>query len=406
MAEEMLNGIHPLQPNNFEEHLRLSEFAFQYEMTDEERTERQKHIKPEQSWVYYEEGNLAARLSILPLSVWINGNPMEMGGIAAVATWPEYRRGGKVAKLLGHSLQVMRGNGQTISMLYPFDFAFYRKFGWEIYVDYKTYELTKDQIPRFEPVFGKVKRTEDRALLNGMYEEYAQRYNGMLRRDEAWWKDRLSNAKKGVAAVWYNDAGVPKGYIRYNVKNQEMKIHEMVFLDDEAYRGLWAFIAQHDSMADKVVMKAPMDDSLSFIAANPRFKQEIVPYFMARIVDASAFIEGYHFTAGVSGRTLILHLEDTQADWNRGSFRIEVDEKGRASVNRLEASPASSHQQSHKGLSVEGVSCDIQALTALLMGYKRTHVLNAVGRIQGDEAQIALLESLIPVRTPYLLDFF
>ena len=61
-----------------------------------------------------------------------------MGGIAGVATWPENRRQGHVSTLLKHALQEMKSKGQTLSFLHPFSIPFYRKFGWELYAEYKN----------------------------------------------------------------------------------------------------------------------------------------------------------------------------------------------------------------------------------------------------------------------------
>lgn len=61
-----------------------------------------------------------------------------MGGIAGVATWPENRRGGLVSKLLSKALARMNEEGQVLSCLHPFSVPFYRKFGWELYTDYKN----------------------------------------------------------------------------------------------------------------------------------------------------------------------------------------------------------------------------------------------------------------------------
>src|SRR4051812_40976544 len=129
----MESNIRRIEKDTLADSIRLSQFAFQYELSQAEQEERIANFKPEQSWGYYMEEQLAAKLSILELKTWINGYPFAMGGIAGVATWPEFRRHGMVKKLLIHALQTMKAAGQTISFLHPFEFPFYRKFGWETY---------------------------------------------------------------------------------------------------------------------------------------------------------------------------------------------------------------------------------------------------------------------------------
>ena len=121
-----------------------------------------------------------------------------MGGIAGVATWPEFRRGGMVAQLLGQALKTMRDRGQTLSFLAPFKFEFYRKYGWETYVDYVRYEIPADKLPKFEAAEGSkvVRADKNGELLNAVYEAYAKQFNGMLERDAHWWNERYLKGKK------------------------------------------------------------------------------------------------------------------------------------------------------------------------------------------------------------------
>ena len=55
------------------------------------------------------EGNdLAAKLHLIPFHIYIGKEKFKMGGVAGVATYPEYRRSGYVKELLQHSLQTMK----------------------------------------------------------------------------------------------------------------------------------------------------------------------------------------------------------------------------------------------------------------------------------------------------------
>lgn len=116
--------IRTVTEEHYEDSLDLSSFAFQMSMTNEERATRRSQFHPEEKWGAFEEDKLLAQLTLLPLSVYINGKKFAMGGLAGVSTWPEYRRQGLVSQLLCHSLETMRQAGQTISMLHPFEFSF------------------------------------------------------------------------------------------------------------------------------------------------------------------------------------------------------------------------------------------------------------------------------------------
>lgn len=394
-----MSNIRNLKREEIEEALKLSEFAFQFELSAEERAERIAAAKPHQQWGYFEEGQLAAKLVLLELETWINGRLFAMGGVAGVATWPEYRRQGFVAKMLMHSLQTMKEREQTVSFLHPFAFAFYRKFGWETYTSYKKYELTKEQIPSFGPVGGRVRRVgQDWETLNPVFDAYFSQYNGTIKRSEEWWKERIFRNRKGPVVLYHNEHGEARGYMIYKVKERTFTVHEMVFLDEDARRGLWHFIRNHDSMVTNVTLYAPEDDALPFLLPDPRVKQEIVPYFMARIVDAAAFVGRYPFTpTGEAGTPpVLLRVRDEHAPWNDGVFRLAVDGGGRGSLT-----PAGEDEARDSAL-----SCSIGALSAMMMGYRRPSFLHAAGMLDGPQSAVETLERLIPARPTYLPDFF
>jgi predicted acetyltransferase len=403
----IMEPIRPLKHEELEDSFTLSEFAFQYTLSPEDKAERLTYVKPEETLGFFVDNRLAAKLTIHELETWINGKPYAMGGIASVATWPEYRRQGMVGQLLAAALNKMREKGQTISFLAPFSFAFYRKYGWETYVSYNKYEITADKLPKWQaPEGSRMTRVEaDWKLLSPIYEAYAQAFNGMLGRTELWWRTRIFKTKKGIVTMYISPDGVPEGYIFYQVKDRVFTIHELVALNEDARQGIWKFIADHDSMIEKVVCQGPSDDQLPFLLAEPRIKQEIIPYFMARIVDVQMFLQNYSFDSDAQGghraEPFYLAITDSQAAWNHGLFKVSVATSGHNEIMKLSDEPRG---DSHSDYQV--LSCDIQSLTALLMGYKRIAQLLQIGRLQGNPKEAARLDRIIPTRTTYLTDYF
>lgn len=393
--------IRTLEQQEVAESLALSQFAFQYELSEEEQEQRSSWTDPKEIWGYFIEGKLAAKLQINQFRTWLNGQQYAMGGIAGVATWPEYRRNGMVAKLLHEALKVMKEQGQTVSFLSPFKFEFYRKYGWETYIDYLKYEIPTDKLPKFQASEGSsiVRVTKEWELLNPIYEQYAVQFNGMLKRDANWWNNRLFRNKKGTIALYVNPQGERTGYVFYQVKEFTATIHEMVFLDEDARRGLWKFIADHDSMISKVEVKAPSDDQLPFLVHDPKFRQEKITYFSSRIVDVEAFVRQYRFEPRRDVEPIYLRIADSHAGWNDGIFQLQFTDNGeKAQVTKL----AEGEQPADKYV----LSCSIQTLTALLMSYQKASFMARIERLQGSQELVARLEAAIPQRTTYLADFF
>lgn len=389
--------IRNIPREQFQESMDLSAFAFQYELTEEDRYHREALMRPEEQWGAYVDGRLAAKLSILGFETWIHGKKFAMGGIAGVATWPEYRRGGLVTKLLKHALVTMKEQGQTLSFLYPFQFPFYRKFGWEMCAEQKVYDIPVGLLTKWPAGRGKIVRAGGRReLLEPVYAAYAAKFNGMLVREEKWWEHRVFRMKPGTAAVYYDASGNAAGYVLYQVKERVLKVHELVYLGHEARMALWRFLADHDSMIDRLTLTAPAEDDLAYLLGNPRIKQELSPTFMGRIVDIPAFLTQYPFASGAEG-TLLLRIEDTHAGWNNGLWRLAVDESGMAVVQEAGGSSSGA---------LPSVTCSIQTLASLLLGYRRPAFLHEIGRLQGTAEAVVMLERMIPQCAVYLTDYF
>ncbi|MFF2890797.1 enhanced intracellular survival protein Eis [Paenibacillus sp. NPDC057967] len=383
--------------DRFNESMELSQFAFQYKRTPAELEDIKDNFihEPGDRWAVLIDGQFAAQAVVLDLQTYIAGRPFRMGGVAGVATWPEYRRQGLVGKLLVHSLQEMRAKGQTLSFLAPFAFGFYRKFGWGTYTDIKTYTLQANQLPPRSSYPGKIRRVSGYDHVQNIYEAYASQFNGSLQRTPSWWERRVAKRKSGQIALYTDAAGNGQGYIIYEVAKKELNIHEFVFLNEEARSALWSFIGQHDSMIERVIVNVPADDILPDLLPNPRIKQEIEPYFMGRIVDVEAFLKLYPFAAG-GADTLYLQVTDAHAPWNQDGFTLRIEENGEASISR----DPQIFKQEH------ALHIEIGDLTTLMLGYRSAVQLSSLDRIHGPLDNMNRLHLRIPERTTYLPDFF
>jgi predicted acetyltransferase len=219
----------------------------------------------------------------------------------------------------------------------------------------------------------------------------------MLQRADSYWHEQVFKKKKGPVAVYYDAAGEARGYALYQVRERVCKVHELIALDEEAYASLWKFIADHDSMMDRVELQAPADDRLPWLLPNPRFAQETVPYFMARIVDVAGFVRQYPFVPGDPVR-FRLRVRDGNAGWNDGLFLVHIGEDGAADVHEPdgEAEAAADFE----------LEADIQTLSTLLVGYRPADWLHRTGRLGGDAAAVRALAARLSRRTTYLADFF
>ncbi|GBF73400.1 hypothetical protein PA598K_01689 [Paenibacillus sp. 598K] len=392
--------LRSLKPSEAEASLDLSFYAFQIQLSEQEYEKAIARFKPDRVIGAFDDGELVAQLSLLPLATYVGGKSFAMGGIANVSSWPERRRKGAVTQLFKHTLKRMKDNGQMLSFLAPFDFPFYRRYGWELYVEYKAYTIEKALLPQRQAVEGTVKRISvlDEALvqqISPLYDAYARRYSGTLSRSTDWWFDELFRRRQGQVAIYTTVNGDMTGYLFYQVSQREMTVHEFVYHDEEARLGLWNYISNHDSMIDRAHMKAPVDDALAYMIPNPRFEQKIIPYFMGRIVDVEHFLAAYPFETSTEQIALTIAVNDEYAPWNEAIYELKVNEKGVLVTKYKELKTGQA-----------ALACSIQTLTAMLLGFKRPTALWQLQQLQGDQAGVKQLEACLPQQTTYLLDYF
>jgi len=388
-----------LEKNEVIDAVRLSEYAFQYTMPKEELDDKIKGYSEHEIWGDFEGDELAAKLHLIDFETWLSGKKIKMGGVASVATYPEHRRGGRVARLLRNGLFEMKQKGQTISFLHPFQISFYRKFGYEVLNNWKKVELKAQDLKPLLAVSGKVRRVElDHVfeVLNPVYEAFATRFNGMLVRTENWWKERVYS--KGFRfATYTNEEGNITGYIYYKIENRTLEVEEMVCLDGESRRGLWNYLCQHDSMVDHATILTNESDQLAYLLANPKVRTTVEPYFMARIVDVENFLKEYPFTLE-SDETLFLHITDDQAEWNNGSYLI--DREGVKVFKGDKANATCAHPPKR------GIRCTINTLTSVLTGYQEPFFLYEAGLLEGSKEDVARLQRIRSAKETNFMDFF
>jgi len=388
-------NIRKLDSSDYIEAIKLASYAFQVKYSDEEVKNRIKSLEKQTILGYFDDGKLISKLNIRPFHIWLNDQKIKMGGIAGVATYPEYRRKGCVKELLKQSLIEMKENGQIISVLHPFSYGFYRKYGWELFADFIKIFLTKSDLVPSENVNGYVKRFSAESFdeyikdIETIYDRYAQKYIGMFVRDQDWWKEAV--IRDLYAAVYYNQMHEPLGYLLYRIQNSRMFVKEFIPLNHEARKGLWNFICQHDSMLNELEIWAEVNDPILFTIINPKVKVEHIAFPMIRVVDVQSFLQIYPFNWQCQDSQLNISVTDEYAPWNNGSYTVKPCDNGNeVIVNAVQ----------------EGLTMSVNTLSTLLLKYKTASELCDCELIKGNAQDIYKLDSILPNKKPRFLDAF
>ena len=345
-------------------------------------------------WFTHDD-ELVSQICIYPCEVNIHSRIFRMGGVTGVGTYPEFAGMGLMNDLIRLALQKMRKAEQYVSYLYPYSIPYYRRKGWEIMSDHITFTLKDTEIPETVEVPGHVERLpvgdED---VKGTYDRFARCTHGALIRNDFEWMEywRWENEEERTAAVYYDAKDIPQGFLLYWVEEDVFHIREMVYLTQEARKGLWNFIRAHYSMIDAVKGHIYTGEPLAFLLEDASIKESISPYYMARIVDFPAFVADYPFKADDTEREWRFSMTDPIMECNQGSFLLKISKDGRGTAVKISEPCAD--------------SISIQTMTTMLMGYKRPDYLAKIGRIHAGGETIDMLEDAIEQQPPYISDYF
>ncbi len=152
-----------------------------------------KHaFKPEICWGAFEANRLLAMLVVFPFEMKFRGDWVKMGGMSSVATMPENRGQGLVQNLIKASLKEMQKTGQVFSVLSPFKYKFYQRYGWGMTFFSRRVELDVGEFKKFGNGSAKFRELDqdDYSAMTKVYNLFNANYNGPQRRDDWQFRSR------------------------------------------------------------------------------------------------------------------------------------------------------------------------------------------------------------------------
>jgi len=351
--------------------------------------EKNPRLDPEQVYVVEEDGEIRATAAVLPLEVLLEGRSVPMGGIAAVATHPAYRRRGYAGELMRAALRRMRERGVHLSMLHPFAHAYYRRYGWELASEAISYDLKPSDLPT-SPEQKRVRayRDEDLPRMMTLLEGEASRHPLLVLRSEGRWRQIFARGEQEAAV--YDAEGHVEGYLLYKQAKEDsppriLTISELVAATPEAREALISFAAAFDPLTFGVKYSVPRGEPLHPYLPNSFVDARINPEFMLRLVSVKGALRLLDRRGEALGAPLVLEVEDDVIPENAGEYTVG----GSSVVRGAEAE--------------DRVAVDVRQLAQLYAGYLSTGQLARYGLVRASSAKaLELLETLFPPSDPYV----
>jgi predicted acetyltransferase len=388
------------------ERSRVTSYAFADTRTEEERNALPDVLLPEWTTCAFVDGRLATSFGAYPFTVRLNGAPVAMAGVTAVATLPEFRRRGLLRQVMVRSLGEQRDRGQSLAILWASLGAIYQRYGYGLASTHASYRIDPRDIRFNDPVrpVGQVRlmdAAEARPHLEAVYKAFAGPRNLMIHRAPVVWDIRLP--RPGVAnprvGVYFDEAGEARGYAVYDLKpdpeigfgrSQLVSVSDAAHLDLDAQRGLWEFFAAHDLVRSVEWQQVPEDDPIPHLLAEPNeLHRRTGAAIWMRVTDVEAALRQRPY--GDDG-VLTIRVVDPLCDWNAGVFSVETAE-GATEVSRAGGDA--------------DLTLPVAALAVLVAGHRSAGQLARAGLVAGAAKALRVADALFATTyAPFCADGF
>ncbi|MER1995209.1 MAG: GNAT family N-acetyltransferase [Arthrobacter sp.] len=330
--------------------------------------------------------------------------------ITSVTVRPTHRRRGILTDMITGDLRRAKEDGFAVASLYASEAVIYGRYGFGaatseagIEVDVRgrlelrtapsgaTSVADLAGMEKLAPVIFQRHLEATRGAL-GRQAGYAKRAAGL-------WGDVPEKQKEVRAAVHYDDAGTPDGYVTYRFLPWEtephtLKVLDLVAVDDSARLELWRYLGSID-LVEKITAYAPVADPLPWALADRRRYRitGVEDALWLRALDPAAMLRARGFE---SDGEMVLGITDPLG-LAEGRWLLQVSGSAPVVTELVNELPSG----------VPAVEVESTAFASLYLGGVPASVLASAGGIQGSAGSVAALGRLFDVaRAPYCSTHF
>ena len=311
----------------------ISTVAFHMRMEDPDKNREESLKKTEEDWgAFSDDGRMMARIINNRFETWLDGRLILNGGIGAVSTLPEYRNAGAIRAIFGCLLPEARRNGEVISTLYPFNHAFYRKFGYETARWRNNYEFTPSVLScyRFTGTAELWKPGDPVGEYLALYNRFAEGYNLAMHRNEQMMQDRLKGEyyKDRKFCYLLREEGKPVAYLIFQDIRHDpaaiLSVEDLAFDGRAGLNAILGFLARFTADYGTIRLFLPSClELLSFVRAPQAYdiSQSADQAYMIRVVNVEKALETMKKPG--CGRVVLRVEGDAVIPENNGTWVLE-----------------------------------------------------------------------------------
>jgi len=326
-------------------------------------------------------------LTVVPATLRIGGMPVPAGGIAGVATRPEFQRQGHAAALLAATVAALWEElHYPLSLLHPLSAPFYRRFGWETASSAVAWAADSASLPKYDTsVSVRPASYQDWPAIDALHADLTQNDTGSCVRGARRWA-LIQMPVPGRETYVCEDSHGLSGYAIWE-RGETLEVLEMHGRTPEARYGLAGLLARQPDTIVRWPASPALLAAFGFSVSSARPEPDV----MLRVTDLEAALSAVHavFYAAIMAETitaLTIHATDSLCPRNRRPLRLTSHgiEPGRWDDQCW-------------------LRADIQMLGPLYLGYCLPSEAQCAGLLTTDSPQtLALADRLFPRREPYI----
>ncbi len=300
------------------------------------------------AWAAFDDGRVCGTFRSWATELTVpGGGRLPAAAVVQVTVLPTHRRRGILRQLIAAEHGAIRERGEAVGLLHAAEYPIYGRFGygpatqeaeWSLATDEMAFNMTPSGRVDIVPV-----DIDTRDAFRDVFETSRLQVAGAIRRREWTWDYELGLVKsawgddwKGFAALHRDGAGVTDGYVRYHVVDDKwerrqprnvLKVDELVALTDDAYIGLWQFLASIDWVGTIKAERRTPTERLPWFLVNARAAvvSEVGDDLWVRLFDVARALEtrSYEGTADI-----VLEVIDAEAQGGRSRLQLEATPDG------------------------------------------------------------------------------
>jgi len=310
------------------EFMSLCRYAFGNWSNEAVKDEEVSWLEPGETLCVFEDNRIVSGLICYSLKQNIRNKIMRMGGIGAVATYPEMRRKGYVKALMKEVFRKMKEMDIPVSMLSPFKESYYQQYEYAVTTGHLELKFNPAAIPR-EEIAGDIAviRTDSA----NSWERYlrfqqkaVQKIHGLVNPGISKINHLYSKCRNSMF-VFFSRDNYDIAFIRYSKSYKEkgeIEIDEVFWFDEAGRKAVFSFLSLHLDQIDEISMPVAFgvnfynwfDNATAHLSASIKNNP-----WMVRIIDVKKALEG--IPVGKEGQ-IIISIEDKYCPWNEGNYLI------------------------------------------------------------------------------------